>query len=144
MAPSVTAVHKLDTSNCLTRPFYLSRVAAGRPSPAEDDVDSTLDLNEHLVRHPDSTYYVEVEGDSMVASGIHDGDILIVDRSVEPAEGSIVIAALDGELTVKRIGRNGDALRLEPASPHHSPIEVSSDNDLVIWGVVRHVIHDLS
>ena len=124
--------------------LYGSAVPAGFPSPADDYVEGRLDLNEHLIRHPSATFFVRARGDSMIEAGIMDGDLLIVDRSVRPAEGDVVIAVLDGELTVKRlVPRRGRTL-LEPANAERRAIEVAPDADLLVWGVVTHAIHALA
>jgi DNA polymerase V len=128
----------------LRLPLFLCRVQAGFPSPADDYVESGLDLNRHLIQRPASTFFVRVQGDSMVDAGIHDGDTLIVDRADEPDNGSIVVAALYGELTVKRIRTRDDRLYLMPENDEHDPICVPDESDLVIWGVVQHVIHSTS
>lgn len=120
-------------------PLYLPRVPAGFPSPADDYVDRPLDLNDLLVQRPEATFFVEVEGDSMVEAGIHPGDLLVVDRAAEPTGGKIVVAAIDGELTVKRLRRKEDALWLVAENEAYPPIRVTTE--LVIWGVVRHAIH---
>lgn len=133
----------VDPATRLRLPLFLSRVQAGFPSPADDYVESSLDLNRHLIKRPASTFLVRVQGDSMVNAGIHDGDTLIVDRAEEAQDGSVVVAALDGELTVKRIRRRGQALHLVPENPDHSPIEVAEGSELVVWGVVQHVIHSM-
>jgi len=143
MSPTVSLPVPVAPRTSLQRPLYLSRVQAGFPSPADDYVQEAIDLNEHLIRRPTSTFYVRVSGDSMVGAGIHDGDILIVDRAEEPKDEAIVVAALDGDLTVKRLRTAHGALYLMPENDAHAPIEVSSDADLVIWGVVQHVIHSL-
>jgi DNA polymerase V len=122
-------------------PLFLSRVSAGFPSPADDYIEKALDLEELLVENKAATFFVRVEGDSMLGARIHSGDILVVDRSKEPADGRIVIAVLDGELTVKRIKRDKRKLYLMPENDAYAPIEVSKERDLVIWGVVTSVIH---
>ena len=122
-------------------PLYGCKVSAGFPSPADDYLEGTLDLNEHLIRHPSSTFFVKVSGESMINAGIHPGDILVVDRSIEANSGRIVIAALDGELTVKRFDRRDDSTYLLPENPDFSPIEIKDGNELHIWGVVTNVIH---
>ncbi len=122
-------------------PLYLARVAAGFPSPADDFIDKTLDLNEHLVAHPEATFFVRVSGDSMRDAGIASGDILVVDRAVQPAHNRIVVAALDGELTVKRIRLQGKRLFLAPEHPDYPEIEITEDTGFEVWGVVTHVIH---
>ena len=108
---------------------------AGFPSPATDYVEASLDLGELLIRHPAATYLVRAEGDSMVGAGIFSGDILIVDRSLEPRVGDVVIAAIDGELTVKALERGeGGALCLAPRNPRYRPIALGEGAEL--WGVV--------
>lgn len=128
----------------LKRPLFLTRIPAGFASPADDFVDKALDLNELCVQHPAATFFVRVEGDSMTGASISDGDILVVDRSVEPADGRVVIAALDGELTVKRVRLQDGRLLLAAENDTYPPIPVGEEQDLVIWGVVTHVIHRVS
>lgn len=122
-------------------PLYASKVQAGFPSPADDYVECSLDLNKELIRHPSATFILIAAGDSMIDAGIHPGDKLIVDRSVEAVDGKIVIAALAGELTVKRLSRRGNRVQLLPANPKFKPIDISEESELVIWGVVMHIIH---
>lgn len=122
-------------------PLYGSTVRAGFPSPADDYIERYLDLNQHLVKHPSATFFVTASGDSMTGAGIASGDILVVDRSLDAAHGKIVIAAINGELTVKRLSRTGNKVQLLPENNQYSPIEITEDEDLVIWGVVTHVIH---
>lgn len=128
----------------LTLPFYLAPVAAGFPSPADDYVEPSLDLNEYLVKHPAATFMVRVAGQSMVNAGIHDGDLLVVDRSVTPADGSVVVAVLDGQLTVKRLRRREGKVYLQPENRSYPEIPVSDESDLRVWGVVLHAIHKVS
>jgi DNA polymerase V len=125
----------------LPLPLYLAAVPAGFPSPADDYIDRSLDLNEHLIDHPAATFFVRVSGDSMTGAGIHSGDMLIVDRAAEPVHGKVVIAALNGELTVKRIHCKNGALRLMPDSPGFTPVDVPPEADFEVWGVVTYVIH---
>ncbi len=124
-------------------PLYAARVAAGFPSPADDYIEGKLDLNQHLVKHPAATFFVRVEGDSMIGAGIHSGDILVVDRSLKPCHGKIVIAVLDGELTVKRLEQRKGVLRLLPENNSYQAIEITDAMDFTIWGVVTNVIHSL-
>jgi DNA polymerase V len=124
--------------------LYLSRVPAGFPSPADDYVDSRLDLNEHLIQSEASTFFVRVAGHSMQDAGIHDGDLLVVDRAVEPTDGAVVVAALDGELTVKRYREREGRPVLVPENDAHAPIPIQPGQDLVVWGVVQHVVHEVS
>lgn len=122
-------------------PLYSTKVRAGFPSPAEDYIESYLDLNEHLIKHPASTFFLIAAGDSMLGAGIEPGDMLIVDKSLEPTHGKIVIAAIDGELTVKRLSKSPQGLQLLPANATYPPITIRDSQDLVIWGVVTHIIH---
>lgn len=125
-----------DKPSPVTRPLFLSLVVAGFPSPADDYLDRDLDLHELLIQHPAATYYVRLSGDSMKWAGLYDGDILVVDRSLEPKHHDIVIAVLDGELTVKRLYRQGDLVQLRPANPRYPIITIHADQELLIWGVV--------
>jgi len=124
-------------------PLFGSRVSAGFPSPADDYLEDTLDLNSHLIKRPAATFLVRVSGDSMINAGIHPDDILVVDRSIEPTDGRIVIAVLDGELTVKRLSKRNGQVQLLPENPDFTPITVTEEQDLRIWGVVTNVIHSL-
>ncbi|MEM6287079.1 MAG: translesion error-prone DNA polymerase V autoproteolytic subunit [Bacteroidota bacterium] len=124
-----------------TRPLFLARVEAGFPSPADDYVDRALDLNELCVRNRPATFFVRASGDSMTGAGIASGDLLVVDRSVEPRTGHVVVAVLDGELTVKRLRLVGRRVVLEPANDAFAAIEAEPDRDLVVWGVVTYVVH---
>jgi DNA polymerase V len=127
----------------LQRPLFLSGVSAGFPSPADDYLDRKLDLNEHLIKNPAATYFVRVAGDSMTGSGIHDNDILVVDRSLEPSPNDIVIAVINGELTVKRLVKNNDTWRLIAENPEYPSLEINDETPLEIWGVATYAIHAL-
>lgn len=118
-----------------------STISAGFPSPADDFIDTSLDLNEHLVKHPAATFFVRVSGDSMKEAGIQDADILIVDRSLAPSNGNIIIVVLNGELTVKRLKKKDNRILLLSENGEHRPIEIGEDEDFKIWGVVTSVIH---
>jgi len=123
------------------RPLFMAPVYAGFPSPADDYIEGKLDLNDYLVKHPAATFFVRAAGDSMIDAGIHPGDILIVDRALEPCNNNVVIAAVDGELTVKRIRKSGDKLFLMAENMYYKPIEVTEEMNAEIWGVVTNVIH---
>jgi len=125
------------------RPLFLAGVPAGFPSPADDYIEKHLDLNEHLVKHPSATFFVRVTGNSMTDAGIRNGDILIVDRSLSPSSGRVVIAVLDGELTVKRLVKRNGVVKLASESDGHPDIEIPEDADLQVWGVVTYAIHGL-
>jgi|TARA_B100001105_G_scaffold146625_1_gene117481 DNA polymerase V len=127
----------------LSLPLYSNKVPAGFPSPADDHMEGKLDLNNHLVKHPTATFFVRASGESMVGAGIHDGDILVVDRSLEPRHGKIIIAAVDGQLTVKRLQKRGSKTLLAPENKKYKPIELTENNDVKIWGVVTNVIHEV-
>lgn len=120
------------------------KVSAGFPSPAEDFFQERLDLNSYLIKHPASTFFVKVEGDSMVDAGIYNNDLLIVDKSLTPKENSIVIAAVNGELTVKKLKRVNSKLCLIPENKIYPPIELKDETDLRIWGVVIYSIHKIN
>lgn len=121
-------------------PLYSHKVVAGFPSPADDYIEERLDLNEKLIRNKEATFLLVVQGDSMQNIGIKDGDTLIVDRSLEPKDGKIVIAALDGELTVKRLSMKSTGTWLVPENDDYPPILVREESDIVIWGVVTSAI----
>jgi len=129
-------------------PVLAGAVRAGFPSPAEDYIEGSLDLNRHLIRHPAATFIVRVEGESMTGAGIFPGDLLVVDRSVSPRDGHVVIAAVDGELTVKRLKGRVGQWRLVAEHPDFAPIELSNEEEggatSSIWGVVTNAVRDLS
>ena len=122
-------------------PLFESSVPAGFPSPAEDHMEGGLDLNELMVRHPTATFFVRAAGDSMTGAGIHSGDILVVDKSLAPEPGNIVIAEVDGEFTVKRLRRDGRTVWLMPENEAFDPIVLGDGADLRVWGVVTFVVH---
>ncbi len=125
-------------------PLFLAPVSAGFPSPAEDYIEGGLDLNSYLVRNPMATFFVRATGDSMIDAGIHSGDILIVDRSAEARDGKVVIAVLDGELTVKRLRRSQEGeVSLHAENRRYAPIPIREGTALEIWGVVTAVIHQV-
>ena len=122
-------------------PLFSSRIPAGFPSPADDYIDKRLDLNELLIKHPSATFFVKVSGDSMEDAGISSGDTLIVDRAEQAGNKSIIIAALNGELTVKRLVKRNGAVYLMPENSEYSSIKITEEMDFEVWGVVMHVIH---
>ena len=128
------------TEKNFSLPLVSSSVRAGFPSPADDFVEQKLDLNELLIKHPAATYFVRVEGNSMEEARIRDGDLLIVDRAVKATDGKIVIAAIAGEFTVKRIAIRNEKVFLVAENPTFSPIEISECDDLTIFGVVTYTI----
>ena len=124
-------------------PFYQSNVPAGFPSPAEDFMDLDLNLQEYLVQHPSATFCVRVTGDSMQNAGICSGDVMVVDRALEPQNNTIVLAILDGEFTVKRIQKKGQELYLKPENSKFKPIQITEEMNFQVWGVVTHIIHKI-
>lgn len=116
-------------------------VVAGFPSPAEQYLEPPLDLNEYLVKRPAATFFVRVQGDSMIGSGIHDEDLLVVDRSLDPADGAIVIACVDGDFTVKAFHRDARGVRLEPTNPAYPTLTFTADQEVDLFGVVTACIH---
>jgi DNA polymerase V len=117
-------------------PLYTSRPQAGFPSPGDDQIEKVLDINDLVVQHPASTFFVRVEGNSMEGAGIFSGDVLVVDRAVAPRDGKIVVAAVFGEMVVKRLKAMGDTHVLHSENESYSPITVSGNDDCFIWGVV--------
>ncbi len=124
-------------------PLVMSSVSAGFPSPADDYIDQQLDLHRHLVQNPAATFFLRAQGESMLGAGIHDGDLLIVDRSLEASHNRVVIAAVDGELTVKRLVRRKRQVLLMPENEEYNPIDITEREHVHIWGVVSYVIHKL-
>jgi DNA polymerase V len=124
-------------------PLFLESVSAGFPSPADDYIQAKLDLNDHLIRNPAATFFVRVVGDSMLGAGIYSGDFLVVDRSLNPKDGNIVIAVINGELLVKRIQKKKSKYYLLPENPKYDPIEITESMQFEVWGVVTTVVHSL-
>jgi DNA polymerase V len=121
--------------------FFDGSVHAGFPSPAEDHMDMDLDLSSYLIQHPSATFCVRVEGDSMVGAGIQSGDVILIDRSLTPDRGNVVLAVIDGEFTVKRVDVINDKIFLIPENPRLKPMEVAEGSNFQVWGVVTFVIH---
>ena len=139
-----TMIDQICTPDLLTSyacPLFLVPVSAGFPSPADDYLEDQLDLNQHLIKHEAATFFVKVRGDSMIGAGIHSGDLLIVDRALEPVDRSVVIAVVNGELTVKRMCRRNGQLMLVPDNGDYEPLQITECTDFEVWGVVTHVIH---
>ena len=140
---SIAKIYGADIKTSVVRPFFLCGISAGFPSPADDYIDRMLDLNELLITNPPATFFVRVAGESMIDAGIHDGDILIVDRSLEPQNGKIVIAVVDGELTVKRLVKNNGAYKLVAENPDYPSLEITDETQCEIWGTATSVIRQL-
>ncbi len=130
-----------DFTTQLELPLAGTAIAAGFPSPAEEYLDLALDLNKELVKHPAATFYARVKGDSMVDAGIQDGDLLVIDKALEPKEGSIAVCFIDGEFTVKRLAVREEGVYLMPANAEFKPIRITEENEFLVWGMVAYVIH---
>lgn len=126
----------------LSIPLFVERVSAGFPSPAQDYVERALDLNELCIKRPAATFFVRVQGDSMIEAGIYPSDILVVDRSLRAEHGDIVIVALDGEFTVKELCLR-PTLALLPRNGRYSPVSISEESELEVFGVVTNVIREM-
>lgn len=133
-------IYSAQTESLLELPIVTEGISAGFPSPALDFVDLTIDLNKHLIKHPSATFYGRVKGHSLKNAGIDDGDLLVIDRSLEPKHGKIAICYIDGEFTAKRINILKKELWLMPENEAYKPIKIESDNDFLVWGIVTHVI----
>lgn len=129
-----------DTTLELNIPLMGQGVSAGFPSPADDFLDLSIDLNKVLIKNPDATFYVRVDGHSMKDAGIDHGDLLVVDKSLSPQNGKIAVCYIDGEFTVKRLKVEKNCVYLVPENKNYSPIKVTEDNNLIIWGIVTTVI----
>lgn len=133
--------YSLATTVDIKVPLYASAVSAGFPSPADDYLELSLDLNQYLIKHPAATFYVRVKGDSMINAGIHDGDLLIVDKSVEPENNDVVVCVINGEFTVKRLKKVNEEIYLIPENSHYQAVKISENMDFQVWGVVTYTIH---
>ena len=121
-------------------PLFSHKVAAGFPSPADDYIMGRLSLDEHLIRHKEATFFVRAKGNSMDGAGIFDGDLLVVDKSLTPSSGDIVIAVVDGDLTVKRLIKRGSKVVLKPENARFKEIEFKYGQELQVWGVVTSTV----
>ncbi len=121
-------------------PLFGFPVPAGFPSPADDYIEGRLSLDEHLIQHKDATFFVRAKGNSMIDAGISDGSILVVDKSLKPAIGDIVVAVVEGDFTVKYLGMRGDSIVLKPANARYKEIEFKDGQELQIWGVVTSTV----
>lgn len=140
MNKNALEIYRAETNVELSLPIADDGIKAGFPSPAQDFMDLAIDLNKELVRHPASTFYGRVRGDSMQGAGVYDGDILIIDKSLEPQNGDMAVCFVDGEFTIKHIRIEKDVVWLIPANDHYKPIKVTEENDFLIWGIVTYSI----
>ena len=135
-------LYSADLSSELELLFADQGIRAGFPSPAQDYMSDSIDLNQELIRHPATTFYARAVGDSMKGCGIDDGDLLVIDKAIDPQEGDIVVAYIDGEFTLKKVKLepDGSCLWLIPANDEYPPIKVTDENDFIIWGVLTYNI----
>jgi len=137
---SVIDIFIADTKSSVELPFVEEGIRAGFPSPAQDYLDLSIDLNNELIKHPSTTFYGRVKGDSLIEADIHEGDILIIDKSLEAREGDLAVCCVDGEFTLKYIKIEQDVVWLIPANKDFQPIKVTAGNEFVIWGIVTYSI----
>ncbi len=137
-------IKKIEESSDLELQVFDSRIQAGFPSPAQGSFADSVDLNHELINNPAATFCARVIGDSMIDSGINEGDMLIIDRSIEPSDGDIAVCFIDGDFTVKRILIKNDEISLVPANRKYPVIRVPKESNFVIWGVVSHIIKKLN
>ena len=137
----VLLVHSLQKRSFIRCPLVSSPVAAGFPSPADDYIDSAIDLNEHLIAHPSATFFVRAKGHSMLGAGIRDGDTLIVDRAINAKHGDIVVAVLNGDFTVKKLHQKSGLVALQAEHADFPLIKIQDGADFEVWGVVTWVLH---
>ncbi len=132
--------YRPDTLGTSSFPIVEEGIAAGFPSPAEDFKQPRISLDKELIDHPEATFFARVRGDSMINAGLADGDLLVIDKSLEPVHDKIAVCFIDGEFTVKRLNITSEGLFLAPENDHYHPIKVTEDNELVIWGIVIYVV----
>ncbi len=133
-------IYSASTESHIELPLSDSGVSAGFPSAADELMNLTLDLNRELIRNPASTFFARVSGVSMIDDGVNDGDLLLIDKSLEPYDGCLAVCYIDGEFTLKRFEDKGDYALLVPANSNYKSIKVTADNDFMVWGVVRYLI----
>ncbi len=136
-------IYSVETEIPVYRPYVETGIKAGFPSPADDFHYMSIDLNKELIKNKEATFFARVKGDSMRDAGLDDGDLLVIDRSLEPQNGKIAVCFVDGEFTVKRIKIDKDAVWLMPENENYAPIKVTGENEFIIWGIVTAVIKKL-
>lgn len=133
-------IHKIDQSFSLALPIADEGIRAGFPLPAQEYMQAVIDLNTELVKHPASTFYGRVVGDSMVDAQVYDGDLLVIDKSLEPQDGDMAVCFVDGEFTLKYIKIESEAIYLVPANSDFHPIKITADDQFLVWGIVTYTI----
>ena len=142
-ATGIDTIYKPDLSTGYRQLFFQAGVSAGFPSPAADYEENKLNLNKHLIKNPAATFFVKASGDSMIGAGIHNGDLLVVDRSIEPKDKSVVIAVVSGEFTVKRLRISKRKIILESENENYPARQIGEEVEFEVWGVVTNVVHAL-
>ena len=137
-------IYNADLSSQEVLPFADEGVRAGFPSPAQDYMSDSIDLNRDIIRHSDSTFYARAKGDSMIDAGVSDGDILVIDKALQPRNGDMAVCCVGGEFTLKYIELHDDHIVLQPANPAYEPIVVGPEEEFVVWGVVTYIIHKVA
>lgn len=140
MSKKNLTIYKVDAESHLPLPYADEGIRAGFPSPAQDYMELAIDLNKELIKHPTSTFYGRVVGDSMKDEGIEEGDILVIDKSLELMDDDLAVCFIDGDFTVKRVRLESDAARLVPSNAKYPPIKVTKDNEFMVWGIVTYTI----
>lgn len=130
----------VDASSKSTSIFVDTGISAGFPSPADDFKENRLSLDKELIKNPEATFFARVSGESMIGAGLEDNDLLVIDRSLEPAHNKIAVCYLDGEFTVKRLKVENNLVWLQPENPNYKPIKITEENNFIIWGIVTNVI----
>lgn len=138
---SINHFDKTDSKNISSLPFFEEGASCGFPSTADDYLEKKLDLHGLVVTNPAATFFIRVAGDSMIGAGIYSGDILVVDRSLPPKEGKVIVALLNGEFTVKRLKAIEKKIYLYAENPKYPPIEIKAGSDFQVWGTVTYAVH---
>lgn len=138
--PSALTIFSADTASILDIPYADGGIHAGFPSPAQDYLEASIDLNKELISHPASTFLGRVCGDSMQDAGVNDGDILVIDKSLEPQSGDMAVCFINGEFTLKYVRISKDVVWLQPANQAYQPIKVSGEDNFLVWGIVVYTI----
>ncbi|WP_162427262.1 LexA family protein [Pontibacter pudoricolor] len=141
IASHALEVLDFEVVEAITLPLFASYISAGFPSPADDYLEDKIDLGKYLVQSPKSTFMMRVRGDSMKDANINEGDLLVIDKDLDPVDGQSVVCFLDGSFTVKTFRKINNKLYLYPANPAYKPIEITEDMDMRVWGVVIWIIH---
>jgi DNA polymerase V len=140
----VTLFKPAEPLSQMALPLFTSKVPAGFPSPANDYIEKDLDLNELMIQNPAATFFARAQGYSMINAGILPGDILVINRALEPLSGAIIVCVLDNEYTVKRLVHENGQWQLHAENPDYPPIELNDDSEMQVWGVVTHAVHSFS